>query len=334
MKHRKLPGTISYTGSNKQATTITQTRLESTQTSKNSTHIDVDEKQKSWINVVGFLDTTKIKNLCEALSVSPLVIEDILNIKERIKLEQHSNHLFLVIKYAYLEASHIKHDYFSVLLFDHLIITFFEHKTPITDDLEARLKLKNSQIQSNDINYFLYVLLDMVTDDCLSTLDIIEQRLERIEFNLLELKKVDQVTLYDTRKQLVYLRNIGTQLTQIIPTLLKTTFSADSLVYNYMQDVVDHNQLLTNKSTTLNDNISHILDVYLNTMSHKMNEIMTTLTIFSAIFIPLSFLAGVFGMNFTNFPILTNPNALLYFVIVCFSLPVIMIFYFKHKRWF
>ena len=292
--------------------------------------------QVDWISVEGLSDVEKIKKLCIDLNVDSLIIEDIFNTNQRNKFEIFNDYVFSVIKFSHLDSgNNINYDYMSILLFNNKIITFSETENRFKNEIINRLKDKNLQISKLHEDYLFYVIYDMVVDEEMNVYHLLNYQLDQLEDNIMDLDKKDQVNLYNIRKNLVFLKNqTMNTLEYASPKALLKNNLFNNYIKKYLEDLEDHMINLRDKSHISLESIKNLFDVYSNNMSNRANEIMKTLTIFSAIFIPLSFIAGIFGMNFINFPILQNQSGLLIFGIICILIPVIMFLYFKIKKWF
>lgn len=336
LKLRKPPGTIQYTGNANKDTEITHIQY-----SKDKLVIHEELKpystdQVDWISVEGLKDTEKIKSLCFDLGVDSLIIEDIFNTTQRNKFEVFNDYIFSVIKFSYLDTNNvIYYDYLSVLLFNNKIITFSETINRFKNEIIERLKNKELQISKLHEDYLFYVIYDMIIDEEINVFHYLNIELEQLEEHIFTLDKKHQVKLYNLRKHLLFLKNMAfNNLEYSSPKNLLKNSLFNPYIKKYLEDLEDHIINLKDKSNFALEAVRNLYDVYSNNMSNKANEIMKTLTIFSAIFIPLSFIAGIFGMNFINFPILLNQSGLLIFSIICLLIPTVMLIYFKIKKWF
>jgi magnesium transporter len=150
----------------------------------------------------------------------------------------------------------------------------------------------------------------------------------------LALKKADQAVLYQARKELIYMKSAIDPITKVFSKRFYEHQVFGQETQELFLDLEDHIMRLSDNILSEKEALRNLLDLHMNNVSYHMNNIMKTLTIFSAIFIPLSFLAGVFGMNFVHFDVLTNPNGLLFFALVCVGLAIAMLMYFKWKKWY
>lgn len=334
-KFRSIPGTLEYTGMIDKETTIRHIQYNKEEHLSHAELHDLKTDMVDWISVEGLSNVDQITSVCQSFDIDPLVIEDILHVNQRTKVERFDRYWFFVVKYSYLEDETISHDYISMLLFPDVLITFSESNNRFIDHVVERINHPKSIIRNMKHDYLFYVIYDVIVDETLQVSTAIQDEIEALETQLLHLDQADQIRLYELRKQLVFLRSMASQLLSNVPieSFKDTTFFSPS-VQKYYLDVYDHLQVLKNHVMISIEQVSHMLDVYLNQVSNRMNQIMTTLTIFSAIFIPLSFVAGVFGMNFTNFPILSEPYGMTVFIAICVLIPVAMLLYFKQRKWF
>jgi magnesium transporter len=334
-KFKSMPGTIEYTGNIHKETSIRHIQYNKNEHLLHHELHDLKDDMVDWISVEGLSDTDAITAVCQSFDVEPLVIEDIFHVNQRTKVERFDRYWFIVMKYSYLEDEKILHDYISMLLFPDVLITFSESNNRFIDYVVERLNHPKSIIRTMKHDYLFYVIYDVIVDETLQVSSVIQDHIDLLETQLLHLNQGDQLKLYELRKELVFLRSMASQLISNVPidSFQDTTFFS-AAVQKYYLDVYDHLQVLKNQVIISIEQVSHMLDVYLNQVSNRMNQIMTTLTIFSAIFIPLSFVAGVFGMNFTNFPILQEPYGMTIFILICILIPVGMLLYFKQRKWF
>jgi magnesium transporter len=258
------------------------------------------EGKKHYIQVVGLADVEKLAQVTKYFEVNSLVIEDIFNVRQRNKIEIIEKGLFLVIHIEYIENNVIQEGYMSLLVFEDTIISFHEIKPNFLDEIHALIK-ENIDLKSRSTDYLLFLILDIITDHHIDTYEWIEKMQIQFEDQILDEKNIDQDSFYIIRKQLLKLKNTVT------PTLeqLEKTIERNSLfqIENkiYFDDLLDHLKRLDNHINQARELMRNILDLHINNQSNKMNRIMTTLTLFSAIFIPLSFLTGFFRNEFCSF---------------------------------
>ena len=335
MRNKKSlpPESFVYTGTKMNKTEVHHIQNDE-KSIRHTTTVDVHPRLNDWIMIQGLKDTDFIQKITSRFGVDTLVIEDILNVHQRNKLEIYDDYVFSVKKFAYLEGDKIKHEYISILLFEDKLITFQEDKSPVFEPIIRRIEKKQGIITKMKHDYLYYCILDTIVDYNIATRKYISANIISLENHIMNLETSNQTLLYNLRKELVFLKNSNKQL---LFSFSHQEYKKISLIhediYKYYEDLHDHIARLDENISIEQELLRNLLDVHMNNVSNKTNRIMTILTIFSAIFIPLSFLAGVFGMNFTDFPFLKNPNGMAYFVLLCIVISTTMLAFFKHKKW-
>ncbi len=292
------------------------------------------QNKKHYIQVIGLSDVEKIQSIKDEYKISPLILEDVFNVHQRNKLELDARYLFGAFHVQYLDDDGIGEDYLSVILTPDTVITFHE-TTPVYLHSLTDIVKSDKELRRHGSDYLFYLILDMITDNHLDVFDFLEEKIDRFEEEILESKKIDQDDFYLVRKQILKLKNCVSPLLDELSETLKydnQLFSPETR--GYYIDLTDHLRRLDSQLSTTREEIRHLLDLLMNNQSNKMNQIITTLTLFSTIFIPLSFLAGFFGMNFVHFEILHYEHAVMLFVLVCILLAGFMLWFFKKKKWF
>lgn len=335
IKRSVPPESFLYTGDADCKTSIKHLQYDSKDFSEFDKLVALKDNAVDFIIVEGLKDVEKITSFCHEYNVDNLTIEDIFNVNQRNKIEVFETYVFAVQKYTYVEDSKLKTDYISMLLFEDKLITFSEKHNLFINTILSRIKNPNSLLRQYKHDYLFYVIFDIITDEIQNVFHYIVQKVDKLEESLLTLGREDELLLYNLRKELVYMRNYSDQIRENLfnNTVLMKLIMKDQ-TSKYYEDLEDHVVNLNEKVKTELELLKGIFDIYMNNNSHKMNQIMKTLTIFSAIFIPLSFLTGVFGMNFTNFPVLRNEYGLLLFLLISIMIPTGMLIYFKKNKWF
>ncbi len=329
-----LPKSMVYTGEHQAAPTTIKHWHYDAKTIKITDSFKPQAGLKHYIQVIGLSDIKTITALAEQYPIDPLILSDIFNVKQRNKIEIKDTYLFGAFHIEYLVGELIVEDYLSVLVFADTVISFHETKpvylAPLTDHFENNPDLRNKQP-----DYLFFQLLDIITDTHLKVYERLEVDATTFEAEILETSVINQEQFYLLRKQLLKLKNnVTPTLEHIDKTINKRPpfFSDDN--QRFFEDLKDHLVRLDNHLNQARELMRHLLDLQINNQSNKMNRIMTTLTLFSAIFIPLSFLTGFFGMNFVYFELLAYEHALTLFIGLCFLLAGFMFFLFKHLKWF
>ncbi|MBU1144946.1 MAG: magnesium and cobalt transport protein CorA [Firmicutes bacterium] len=334
LKKNQPPGAAIYTGIHNVQTEISHI-IYNDGMLETITDLTLMKDCVNWFIVKGLQDTAKIKSFCEQYNVDALVVEDILNVNQRNKLEFFDEYIFCVLSYAYLHENEIRHDYLSLLVFEDKVLTFHEHNVNLFDEMYKRLENHLGSIRKMKHDYLFYAILDTVIDNDIFVQKELSNRTFTLEEDIINLESTNQSDLYNSRKELLFLKsNIDPIYESFVKAEFKNTKLLSAQIYKYFDDLTDHLRRINDQITTERELLRNLLDVHINNVSNKMNAIMKTLTIFSAIFIPLSFLAGFFGMNFVDFPGLNSPNGIYVFAGSCLVIAVGMILFFKKRKWF
>ncbi len=295
---------------------------------------EISPNKKHYIQVIGLANVEKIQEIRKHLSIDPLVMEDIFNVNQRNKFELKEEYLFGTFALSFLQDEIIKNDYMSILMFPNVIVSFHETQPHYLEDIHL-LFYEHKELRELPIDYLFFQIMDIITDKHLEVYDKLNLAVNEFEAQLLETKSIEQEDFYHIRKQMLELKNnvspINEQLDKI---LAKKSLLFNSSTSTYFEDLKDHLQRLDNRLNQSREITRNLLDLHMNNQSTKMNKIMATLTLFSATFIPLSFLTGFFGMNFVHFGILEYQNAIFLFSGICLLIAVGMIIFFKRKDWF
>lgn len=299
--------------------------------------IKLKKDKTNWIIIEGLQDVGLIKSIGEKFDIHPMILEDILNTQQYPKLEIFDdNHIFLTIKI--LEFDHdlckLASRHLSLVLGDNYLLSFGEAQGPdFINMLRERLENGN-KIRKFKADYLFYILADMVVDSYGILLEKLTERMESLEISILENdRKEDQHFLYKFKREFISVRKFITPLREISSKLLRS----ESELLNeetdiYFRDLYDHYVQVLAAVESIRELTENIQNIYLNNLNNRMNSVMKTLTVFTAIFMPLSFIAGIYGMNFVNMPELHNPNGYFLTLIIMFVLGLVMWFYFKWKK--
>ena len=289
---------------------------------------------KHYIEVVGLNDIDKVSSLKDYLPIDSLMLEDVFNVRQRNKIEWREGILFGVFHINHLHQDTIHEDYMSLVMTKDTLVTFHETPPFFKETLHGLFETDSTLKQAMP-DYLMYVILDLITDGHLDVYDHLDAQASVVESALLESGRVDQETFYHLRKQFLKLKQCVTPtLEQLDRALSKNTALFHQENRPYFEDLQDHLIRLDNHLSQERELMRHLLDLHINNQSNRMNRIMTTLTLFSAIFIPLSFLTGFFGMNFVHFDILAYEHALAVFIGACVIVALFMVWLFKRMKWF
>ena len=294
-------------------------------------------KGVAWINIDGLHDEKSIEEICTYLNIHKLSMEDILSVGQRPKLEEYQDYIQAVLKILTLDSTDetIEYEQLSFILKGNILVTFQEKTGDVFDSVRNRIKEGKGNVRKRGADYLLYALLDLVVDHYFIVLENFGEKLEDLETELLN--NPDKTTLnklHRLRRETLLLRRTVYPLREMIGRFEKLE---EPLISNnikvFIRDLYDHTIKVIENIEVLRDMTSGLLDLYMNTTSNKMNEIMKVLTIMTSIFIPLTFIAGVYGMNFTNMPELRYKYG--YFVILGVMAVVVlgMLYFLNRKKW-
>ncbi len=297
-----------------------------------------DSSSISWINIDGLHDIDVIEKLGNYFGIHPLVQEDILNVQQRPKMEEYDDYLYIVFKmFTYKEErSEVYSEQISLILNNNYIITFQERTGDVFDPIRERLRAAKGKIRKSGTDYLAYTLIDAVVDSYFFVLEKFGEEIEILEDELILSPKPESSQLiHRLRRELIMLRKSVWPMRELLSGLYR---GDSSLIKKssqiYLRDVYDHTIQVIDTIESYRDMVSGMLDTYLSSISNRMNEVMKVLTIIATIFIPLTFIAGVYGMNFHHMPELEwtwiYPAG---FWIAILIIAGIMLLYFRRKKW-
>lgn len=297
-----------------------------------------DSPTITWLNIDGLSDTSLIEKLGQCFGLHPLIQEDIVNTEQRPKTEDFGAYIYIVLRMLSYnpKARAIKSEQVSLVLGSNFVISFLEDVGDVWDSVRERIRSDKGRIRKEGADYLAYALMDAIVDNYFTILEKAGEDIEDIEVKLVESpSKEILTTIHYLKQQLIGLRRSVWPLREVVNSL---GHSENPLIREttkvYLRDIYDHTIQVIDTIESFRDMVSGMLDIYLSSVSNRLNEIMKVLTILSAIFIPLTFIAGVYGMNFVYMPELGRtwgyPAVLALMALVAAS----MIVYFKRKKWF
>jgi magnesium transporter len=297
----------------------------------------VSAQSVTWVNVDGLHDINLIESLGSAFSLHPLILEDILNTDHRPKLEVGENCLFIVAKMLTLhpERDEILSEQISLVVGPGYVLSFQEKPGDLFNPLRQRIKADQGRVRKMGADYLAYRLLDTIVDHYFVILEQMGDHIEKLEEELLT--KPDRQLLHRihlAKREMILLRRAVWPLREVIGGLQRAdSGNITPAVQPFLRDLYDHTIQIIDTVETYRDVITGLLDLYLSSISNRMNEIMKVLTIMSTLFIPLTFLVGVYGMNFDHLPELHWRWG--YFVLwgVMLSCVAGMFVFFRRKGW-
>ena len=293
-------------------------------------------KQKLWLNVIGLTDVDFISSLGKLMGLHPLVMEDILNVYQRPKLDNYENYIFTVMKRINFKLeSPPEFDNYSFILKNNIVVSFQDSHDDYFGEVYSRIKNGMLLFRKINADYLYYVLHDVIVDNYYVAGEELYEKIEALQEDLMfKPEKDDLGDIQSLKKEISNLRTAIRPARDTIASLISEDVPAVSKeVSVYLKDTLDHHTQIVETIESYRDSITGLMDLYLSSVSNKMNEVMKVLTIIATIFIPLTFIAGVYGMNFKSMPELEWEYG--YPVVMAFMLVVgiALGYYFKKKHW-
>ncbi len=296
-----------------------------------------DTATVTWINVDGLHDTAVIAQLGGHFGVHPLILEDIVNTEQRPKQEDFGDYIYVVLKMLYRENDgQIVAEQVSLILGLNFVISFQEGGGDAFEPVRERLRQNKGTLRKQGPDFLLYALVDAIVDNYFIVLESFGEATEDLEETVLASPTTETLaTIKNLKRDLLFMRRGIWPLREVISGL---RHSESPLIQQntrlYLQDVYDHTIQVMDSLDNTREILSDLLDIYLSSVSNRLNAVMKVLTIISTIFIPLTFIAGVYGMNFDNMPELRWEWGYFAILGIMASIGIVMLFYFKRKKWF
>ncbi len=290
----------------------------------------------NWINLDGLEDKQTIKAIQEHFNLHALLIDDVLD-DQRPKAEEYDDYLFFTLKMLYsIKQGAIEYEQISFVLGKNYLISFQEKEGDLFDQFRDRIRLDQGRVRKRGADYLLYRLIDIIIDNYYIVLDSIGERIEIIEDSFAHQSTENTFQrIQRLKKELIYLRKAVYPLRDAISKVLKDESGfIDDENTRYYSDIYDHVIHLTDSIDTYKDLTSSLIDIHINTQNNQLNKVIRVLTVISTIFIPLTFIVGVYGMNFDYMPELRWTYGYGLIWIIMLTLAFGMLGYFKAKKWF
>jgi len=336
------PGTLIYTGDKREDFEITVIDYDASEYKR----IKVREADEcfpfrdtptvTWIDIVGLHRVDVIERIGKHYNLHPLILEDILNVNQRAKIEYFEDYIFVVLKMlTYNDTAHeVESEQVSLVLGKNFVLTFQERAGDVFEPIRERLEKDKSTIRKKGADYLFHALIDIIVDHYFVVLEKLGNEIERLESEVISDPSPETVqgihklkgNLINMRRSIWPLREVSSQLSKDESQLLQG-------VQIYFRDVYDHVIQIIDTVEMFRDTVSGLLDIYLTSVSNRMNEVMKVLTIIATIFIPLTLIAGVYGMNFRYMPELEWRYGYPAVLILMLCIGLGMVAYFKRKKW-
>ncbi len=297
-----------------------------------------DSDTITWVIIEGLTNVDIVEKIGNIFDIHQLVLEDILNTHQRPKFEEYDDYLYIVLKCLVSEDKEftVTYEQISLLVLKNFVFMFKEKVDDIIQPVIERIKSTKSRFRSSQSDYLTYAILDTIVDQNFILIDNLDDVVTVIEDDLLTSDAtIDTLhTIQKLKRELISIRKNISPLRELMAAMLR---SDTDLIHEktqiYLRDVSDHAIRVTESIESYRDILAGLLDIYISSVSNKMNEVMKVLTVFASIFIPLTFLAGIYGMNFENMPELKWKWAYPTFWVVSIMITVGLLRYFKKKKW-
>jgi magnesium transporter len=344
-KFGQPPGTALYTGNYKLVpqliTVITYSEnkfIEKTVAKLEDCIPNKNQKEMTWIHVQGLHEISIIEQLAKLYNLHPLTVEDVLNVEQRPKVEEFVNYEFIILKAIIFEPNkkQFSTQQLSLILGNNFLLSFQESDFPIFNTIRDRLRANSTQrLRQQGSDYLAYRLLDNVVDNYFVILESLGNDIDQIEEDIIINPKPQNTrTIYSLKRQTLSIRKVIWPMREVVSHLLQ---GEENLITPftriYMRDLYDHIVQAIDTVETFRDMLSNLLDVYLSSLTNRMNEVMKTLTIIATIFIPITFIASLYGMNFVNMPELHWRWGYYYALSLMGAIAFSLLIYFYRKKW-
>jgi magnesium transporter len=289
----------------------------------------------SWVNVEGLHEVDLIRQLGEGLSIHPLVLEDIVSTGQRPKAEEHESYLYIVLPMLSIAEGRVEDEQLSLILGPNYVVMFQERPGDDFDPVRERIRTSNARIRSRGADYLAYALLDSVVDHYFAVLESVGTMADDLEAEVLEGNRADTMhRLHALKREMLVVRRAVWPVREMLNNLIRTEcelVSDETKVY--LRDVYDHAVRIIDTVEVLRDVVSGLIDLFLSNLSARLNEVIKSLTVMASIFIPLTFIVGLYGMNFEFMPELKVWWAYPALWLIMLSIAGGMIWHFKRKGW-
>jgi magnesium transporter len=339
-----IPGSIIYTGNKESEKLFIESFDYSEDKIEHNQYQNIEDvfhykstESTTWINLNGLNHVNAIEKLGNHYNLHPLTLEDIVNISQRPKLEEYEDYLFVVLKMLYYDKDeNIVSEQVSFILGENYVITFQESAGDVFDNVRDRIINAKGRIRPLGADYLLYALIDAVTDHYYVIIETMGNKIEDLEDNLFTGFSQEELSqqIQSLKREVLKVRRAVFPLREIANKIEKNENKfIQERTQHYFRDIYDHSIQISENIDIYREMIWGLMDLYMSTISNKMNEVMKVLTIMATIFIPLTFIAGIYGMNFEYIPELQYKYS--YFILwgIMIVLFIGMLFYFKRKKW-
>jgi magnesium transporter len=338
------PGTLIHIGAQK----VRETKITILEYDENQFHerevkaieecfIFKDQPTVTWINIDGLHQAEILEKLGECYGLHPLVLEDILNTEQRPKMEDYADYLYVVVKMLHDKGKkgQVEAEQVSLIIGPNFVFSFQESGGDVFEPIRERIRNGKGRVRKMGADYLAYSLLDAIVDYYFVILEKLGDRVEFLEEELVTNPKTQTLQeIHHLKSEMIFLRKAVWPLREVIGALERGESPLIQKATSvYLRDVYDHTIQAIDTVETFRDMVSGMLDIYLSSVSNRLNAVMKVLTIIATVFMPLTFLAGVYGMNFRHMPELEWKWGYPLIWAVMIGIGAVMLIYFKKRKW-
>lgn len=297
-----------------------------------------DSDTVTWVTIEGLANVEIIESIGAIFDIHQLVLEDILNTHQRPKFEEYDDHLYIVLKCLMSEDEEfsVTYEQVSILVLKNFVFVFKEKSDDLLLPVQQRIRNSKGRLRSLGADYLTYAILDAIVDKNFILIDSLDEAVTSLEDSLLVSEPTEEFLhrIQGLKSELITIRRYVSPVRELMAAMLR---SDSELIQEktqiYLRDVSDHAIRVIESIESYRDMLSGLLEIYISSVSNKMNEVMKVLTVFASIFIPLTFLAGIYGMNFEYMPELKWKWAYPVLWVAFISIPAVLLVYFRKKKW-
>ncbi|RMB60621.1 magnesium and cobalt transport protein CorA [Dokdonia sinensis] len=343
--HATIPGSIIYTGNNTvEKVSVHHLKYDEFKaedrvfdSNEKGTLLPSDEDIVDWYDVRGMQDTNLIEAIGKTYGIHPLILESIVDVNQRPRFDENEKGIFITIRALHFdkEKQEISKEHVAIYLIKGLVISFQETSSDLFESVRDRILSSKGRVRQRGSDYLVYALLDAIIDNYYITLDSFESVIEQVEDDVMEDHHEDiKGDIHNLKKELIVVRKSIAPLREALSRFSKTE---NTIVYestfDYLRSLYENTVQIMDSVESYRDMLNSLQDLFMTEVSYKMNKVMQVLTIVSTIFIPLTFVAGIYGMNFDHIPELHFKNG--YFIAWGFMIVValLLVYYFKRRKW-
>jgi magnesium transporter len=297
-----------------------------------------DSESVTWVIIEGLADVNIVERIGTIFGIHHLVLEDILNTNQRPKFEEYDDHLYIVLKCLLSEGEQfaVNNEQVSLLVLKNFVIMFKEKQDDLFLPVQQRIRTSSGKFRGLGSDYLAYAILDYIVDQNFILLDLLDESITSLEDSLLtgEPKQDMLYKIQRLKREMISIRRYVSPVRELLSEMLR---SDSELIHEnthiFLRDVSDHAIRVVESIESYREILTGLLDIYVSSVSNKMNQIMKVLTVFTSVFIPLTFIAGIYGMNFEYMPELKWKWAYPLTWAVFIVIPLILLVFFKRKKW-